>query len=412
MNKIRDYGFVIGNGKTGKLNTISDVPGVSYNKMFKLLKVFDDSELKGNNYMLKGGIGSSSRLIFDKGTIYTIGVLVKTNYATINELLINGERANKYVEKKYDVVTYDNKFVSIALATDIPFNKIQFDSVINYTNVGVKNVGLNINKNNFNVSGCLVCGDKESLSFDTDKLNYILQHVSDSVEEAILNSFCQDKDDDNDYLSLIDCFFEPYWKNLKLDTYIDNYPIVNQFPDYPVGCESVALYTLLKYYNIDVSINDIIDKLKKGEKPHYEGEIMYGGDPEIEFLGDPKDIYSYGVYEKPIADVANIYKKGIKNISGLSLDSVLDIVRNGHPVQVWSSINCLEPKIANHSWIDKRNNKKIIWKQPFHSLVIIGFSKKNIVVSDPDSGSIRVFDKSKFEKAYDFFGKRALYYEN
>ena len=131
MNKIRDYGFVIGNGKTGKLNTISDVPGVSYNKMFKLLKVFDDSELKGNNYMLKGGIGSSSRLIFDKGTIYTIGVLVKTDYATINELLINGERANKYVEKKYDVVTYDNKFVSIALATDIPFNKIQFDSVIN-----------------------------------------------------------------------------------------------------------------------------------------------------------------------------------------------------------------------------------------------------------------------------------------
>lgn len=80
-------------------------------------------------------------------------------------------------------------------------------------------------------------------------------------------------------------------------------------------------------------------------------------------------------------------------------------------VQVWSSINCLKPKYADYTWIDRRTNKEIRWKQPFHILVVIGYNKDKVVVSDPDSGSIREFDREKFENAYNFFGKRALYYD-
>jgi len=52
---------------------------------------------------------------------------------------------------------------------------------------------------------------------------------------------------------------------------------MNQYPKYLVGCESVALYTLLKYYDIKVTIDDIINNLEKGERPHYENNVMYGG---------------------------------------------------------------------------------------------------------------------------------------
>lgn len=200
-------------------------------------------------------------------------------------------------------------------------------------------------------------------------------------------------------------------KNKNYEAYIENFPTKNQKPDYPTGCESVALYTLLKYYNINVTVDNIIDKLNKGEKPHYEDKIMYGGNPEREFLGDPKRKDGYGVYEKPIEKVANIYKPGIKNISGTDFNDILKLVKKGYPVQVWSSINCLEPKIASHTWIDRKTNKEIKWKQPFHSLVLIGYSKNKVVVSDPYVGAIQEFDKEKFEKAYNFFGKRALYYE-
>jgi len=161
---------------------------------------------------------------------------------------------------------------------------------------------------------------------------------------------------------------------------------MNQYPKYPVGCESVALYTLLKYYDVDITIQKIIDILEKGERPHYENDVMYGGDPEREFLGDPKDVYSYGVFENPIMDVANKFKEGIKNATGKSLDEVLDLVKKGFPVQIWASIDAKKPSISDKSWIDRKTGNKIFWKRPEHSLVVIGYSKDKVVVSDPDKG--------------------------
>ena len=37
-----------------------------------------------------------------------------------------------------------------------------------------------------------------------------------------------------------------------------------QHPDYPTGCESAALYILLKYYNVNVTMEEIVNALPKG----------------------------------------------------------------------------------------------------------------------------------------------------
>ena len=192
---------------------------------------------------------------------------------------------------------------------------------------------------------------------------------------------------------------------------IKNFPTYNQKPEYPTACESVALYTLLKYYNVEITINEIIEKLKKGPLPYKKNNIMYGGNPEREFIGNPKEKTGYGVYEKPIIEVANNFKPGIKNTTGANLDNILKLIDKGYPVQVWTSIDAKTPKIANHSWIDEKTNKKIIWKQPFHSLVIIGYKENKIITSDPYYGKIKEYNKVDFEYAYNFFGKRAIYYE-
>ena len=94
---------------------------------------------------------------------------------------------------------------------------------------------------------------------------------------------------------------------------IKNFPLFKQKPNYPTACESVSLYTLLKYHNIDVTVDQIIDKLKKGPLPYIKNNIMYGGNPEREFVGNPKEKTGYGVYEKPIIEIANTFKPGIKN---------------------------------------------------------------------------------------------------
>ena len=105
-----------------------------------------------------------------------------------------------------------------------------------------------------------------------------------------------------------------------------NFPTFNQFPEYPTGCESVALYLLLNFYEVNVSVEDIVSNLKKGPLPYKNNGQVLGGNPEIEFIGNPKTKYSYGVYNKPIAEVANQYKNGVISKIGLDFSEVLNLV--------------------------------------------------------------------------------------
>ncbi len=185
--------------------------------------------------------------------------------------------------------------------------------------------------------------------------------------------------------------------------------VYSQFPKYPTGCESVALYLLLKYNGVDVTVDGIVDKIKKGELPYELSGKVYGGNPEIEFIGDPRDNYSYGVYNKPLQDVANIYKNNINSEIGLEFNKVLELVKNNRPVLVWVSINLSKPYISK-TWTYKETGETINWIRGEHALVIIGYSDDQVIVSDPYTGTIRYFDRDLFKSRYDYFGKRALYY--
>lgn len=191
---------------------------------------------------------------------------------------------------------------------------------------------------------------------------------------------------------------------------IKDFPTYSQYPKYPNGCESIALYTLLKYYHIDVTPDDIIENLKKGSGPYWKDGVLYGGDPEIEFVGDPRDKHGYGVFQKPIIEVANLYKNNMIDYSGHSLDDVLKIVQQGVPVQVWVSINLNNTKKCS-SWIHPSSGKKVDWICNLHSVVVIGYNSKKVIVSDPYIGEIIEYEISQFDKMYNLFGKRAIYYE-
>ena len=191
--------------------------------------------------------------------------------------------------------------------------------------------------------------------------------------------------------------------------YISNVPTINQYPNYPTGCESIALLILLRYYNVDVTAEQIVNILPKGSLPYYEDSILYGGNPYIEFVGDPRNSYSFGNYDIPLQNTANTFKSGIINASGTSLNDILNIVKQNRPVLVWSSINLGTPFISN-TWIYKPTNTTINWYSGEHAVVIIGFSPDKIIISDPINGTIRYQNRNTFESRYNYFGKRALYY--
>lgn len=198
-------------------------------------------------------------------------------------------------------------------------------------------------------------------------------------------------------------------KEEELKNKLSIYPTYHQFPNYPTGCESVSLYLLLRYYGVNVTIEDIVNNLKKGSLPYKNNNRLIGGDPEYEFIGNPKTSYSYGVYNKPIAEIGAKYKKGIVSKVNFNFEEVLKLVDANHPVLVWTTINLSKPFISS-TWYTN-SGKKINWISGEHAMVIFKTENNKIIASDPYTGTIRYFDKDLFKTRYDYLGKRAIYYE-
>ena len=129
----------------------------------------------------------------------------------------------------------------------------------------------------------------------------------------------------------------------------------------------------------------------------------------MEFIGNPGDPYSYGVYDIPIQNVGNSFKNGIINGRGMSFNDVLKLVKEERPVVVWSTMNNGIPHYTN-SWIYEPTGEKINWLADLHAITVVGYNDTQVITSDSLTGTFRYFNKSTFESRYNAFGKRALYY--
>lgn len=200
-------------------------------------------------------------------------------------------------------------------------------------------------------------------------------------------------------------------EQIKKSTFIiDGVSKINQYSlGYPTGCESAALTVLLKYHGVSVSMGDVVKSLPKGDLPYYDNGVRYGGNPYVEFVGTPSSYNSYGVYEKPILQVAESFKSGVINGTGKKLDEILKIVSEGRPVLVWVSMNMAVPYIST-SWIYKPTGEEISWMANEHALVVVGYNQNQVIVSDSLTGSLRYYDRGVFENRYNTYGKRAVYY--
>lgn len=245
---------------------------------------------------------------------------------------------------------------------------------------------------------------------EIDELMDNIENNNSKIEEEITN-LLKTKEKLIKKKNTLNKQYEVLYEKYKLEqetVIIDGVSTILQFPKYPTGCESVALTILLNYHGYDVSVDDVISKLKLGPKPFLKENIWYGGNPELEFIGSPYDRESYGVYEKPIYDVAKVYSSNVVMGTGKSLTSVLEIVKNGNPVMVWISYNLTVPYISA-SWIYEPTMEKIEWKSGEHVVVIIGYNSKQVIVSDPYSGNVKYFNRSTFENRYNYFGKKNIY---
>ena len=187
---------------------------------------------------------------------------------------------------------------------------------------------------------------------------------------------------------------------------IDGITPLNQFPEMPTGCELTSTTMLLNWYGVDVNKEELGEAIEKADVPSYINGSLQGSSPNEYFIGDPFSSNGYGVYHKPIAKLVDKYTDGKSNdITDCSFNKLLRTVANGTPVVTWVTINMKESSVGL-SWTN--GDETIEWIIPEHAVLLVGFTKEEVIINDPYTGTEYNVDKDIFEDRWNSLGRQAV----
>lgn len=177
---------------------------------------------------------------------------------------------------------------------------------------------------------------------------------------------------------------------------------ISQNPELPTGCEITSLATVLNFYGYNVSKTQLSNK-------YLDKTIDEVGDFWEVFVGDPEE-NGFGCYAKPIVNAANRFlasqnsKHKAVDYSGSKFEDLLNIVQNGTPVIIWSTMydnetQTLSEPYATVEW--NINGKNIQWISPEHCMVLIGYdlNRKVAILSDPQRNIVE-YDLNTVKSRY------------
>jgi uncharacterized protein YvpB len=198
-------------------------------------------------------------------------------------------------------------------------------------------------------------------------------------------------------------------------TLVKNVPLLQQKPELDRGCEVTSLAMVLQHAGVDVDKMELAERIRKVYTPYKnDNGVYYYGNPNDGFVGD---IYTfnkmgYGVYHKPVADLAEEYLPGrIVDMSGSSFKDLLVKVKKGKPVWIITNADFKAlPKSEFHTWNTPTGQVEITWKE--HSVVITGFDKQNVYFNDPlYHKKNRKMPLKNFKAAWEQMGSQAITYK-
>lgn len=150
---------------------------------------------------LKGGIGTSSRILEFDNKKYKIGSLVLTNFGSLKDLNINGIPAGKIImdlgEKKECKREESGSIITI-IASDIPLTERQLKRVAKRASVGINRTGGFISSGSGEIVIAFSTANKithykrkdiiDIKMIHEENINAVFRATAESVEESILNS--------------------------------------------------------------------------------------------------------------------------------------------------------------------------------------------------------------------------------
>lgn len=157
-------------------------------------------------YQLKGGIGSSSRIIELNNNTYTVGALVLSNCGLREDLILNGRMLGKEIEERYTSMNegLEKGSIIIVVATDIPLSDRQLKRISKRATVSLGRTGSYLGNGSGDICIAFSTANKVNHYEESDivniniinenKIDIIFRAVVESIEEAILSSMIHSKD--------------------------------------------------------------------------------------------------------------------------------------------------------------------------------------------------------------------------
>lgn len=161
---------------------------------------FEEGAVGGGTGMvclgLKGGIGSSSRIVNVDGKDYTVGALVMSNFGSPGNLVIGGRH---YDTSKYDQFPKkDEGSIIMLIATDIPLSERQLKRVSKRAAISLGRVGSICGDGSGDIAITFTTANRmkhyseknilESRMFFDENIDMVFESAVEAVEEAIISS--------------------------------------------------------------------------------------------------------------------------------------------------------------------------------------------------------------------------------
>ncbi|MFQ6861554.1 MAG: C39 family peptidase [Beduini sp.] len=167
-----------------------------------------------------------------------------------------------------------------------------------------------------------------------------------------------------------------------------NVPYYNQMDVGAVmGCEATSLYMGLQYKGYtSVDLKSFISDLPRSADP-LSG---FSGDPFV--LDESVDAYQ-GIFPTPLAAYGNQYGS-CKNISGASVDAIIEEIKNGNPVVAYVSLDFAKPIVKEYSFGSAVDNG--------HVVLVVGYDlDQNVLfIQDPYRRDLKEVSVDTFKNAY------------
>lgn len=191
----------------GELNHIRDLhvkPNHVFEAIINASKIFEEGNVGAGTgmicYNLKGGIGSASRIIKLDEIEYTIGILVLSNFGSLEDFRLDGNHIGPVISniiKDLNKREEQGSIITI-LATDIPLSSRQLKRVIKRIYPGISRTGsytgngsgeVSIGFSTANIINHYEENDLINIKIiNENKIDRIFKATVEATEEAILNS--------------------------------------------------------------------------------------------------------------------------------------------------------------------------------------------------------------------------------